>query len=83
MVLKHKDENNDGENGLIPPKITVHSLIGDLRWHLLFYKEDGLSFNVVIFFLFLRLVQRISYNLGWWNSPEFKNTNKIKGKLRH
>lgn len=56
-----------GWNGLEPPPISVRTLLDDLRWHHALYRHDGLPPREVVAFLALRVVQRVSYNLGWYH----------------
>jgi hypothetical protein len=53
-------------NGLEPPPISVAAILGDLRWHAALYREDGLPLRTRIGFLGLRVLQRVSYNAGWF-----------------
>jgi hypothetical protein len=52
--------------GLRPPPIGVGELWRDLSWHRALYAEDGLPVREQLAFLGLRVVQRVSYNLGWY-----------------
>ncbi len=50
---------------LRPPKITLYNLYKDIKWHLKLYRKGNLPLKVRIQFVYLRIVQRISYNKGW------------------
>ena len=52
---------------LKPPKLTVKNIYKDLKWHIRLYKNSELSFRTICIFIFLRMTQRIFYNLGWKN----------------
>ncbi|WP_395845347.1 hypothetical protein [Cystobacter fuscus] len=54
-----------GWRGLHPPPLGPAELWSDLRWHRALYVEDGLPLRQQAMFLALRVVQRVSYNLGW------------------
>jgi hypothetical protein len=53
-------------SGLEPPPISVGMILGDLRWHAALYREDDLPFPTRLGFLGLRVLQRLSYNAGWF-----------------
>lgn len=55
-----------GWEGLRPPTLGVGELWRDLSWHRALYAEDGLPVRERLAFLGLRVVQRVSYNLGWY-----------------
>ncbi|WP_257450038.1 hypothetical protein [Archangium lipolyticum] len=48
-----------------PPPLGLTELWRDLSWHRALYAEDGLPLRDQLAFLGLRVVQRVSYNLGW------------------
>ena len=50
---------------LRPPRLTIPNLARDLAWHFQLYRRRGLSTERVVAFLLLRIVQRVSYNVGW------------------
>ena len=50
---------------LTPPPLTIKSLVGELRYFNQFYKHLNLTIRIRIVFLSLKLIQRISYNIGW------------------
>jgi hypothetical protein len=52
--------------GLRPPPLGLAELWNDLSWHRALYTEDGLPLRDQLAFLGLRVVQRVSYNLGWY-----------------
>lgn len=53
-------------NGLEPPPISVSEILGDIRWHATLYRQDGLPLPTRLGFLGLRVLQRVSYNAGWF-----------------
>lgn len=52
--------------GLTPPAATPGMILRDLRWHGRIYQEDGLPRRDRVTFLFLRVLQRVAYSVGWW-----------------
>ena len=52
--------------GVAPPAATPGIILRDLRWHGRIYPEDGLPRRDRIRFLFLRVLQRVAYSVGWW-----------------
>lgn len=50
---------------LKPPKLTFKNIYKDLEWHIRLYQKSRLSFLTIVVFVFLRLSQRLFYNLGW------------------
>jgi hypothetical protein len=53
-------------NGLAPPPLSLRELVDDIRWHAALYRHDRLAIATQLGFLGLRVVQRVTYNLGWW-----------------
>jgi hypothetical protein len=51
--------------GLRPPSALPGAIYRDLQWHLALYREDGLTWRERLVFAALRVVQRVTYNLGW------------------
>ncbi len=50
---------------LSPPRLTPQNIYKDLEWHIRLYRESELSFRTIVVFVFLRMSQRLFYNLGW------------------
>ena len=53
-------------NGLEPPPILPGEILDELRWHAALYRQDGLPLFTRLRFLGLRVLQRVSYNAGWY-----------------
>lgn len=58
--------SGDGPPGLDPPSARPSEILSDLRWHDRIYRMEGLDWRTRVAFLSLRVVQRLAYNLGWW-----------------
>lgn len=52
--------------GLDPPAATPAAIWEDLRWHNRIYRMEGLDNQTRLGFLALRIVQRMAYNVGWY-----------------
>ncbi|MCH8907590.1 MAG: hypothetical protein IH840_10910 [Candidatus Heimdallarchaeota archaeon] len=50
---------------LQPPKLSVVTLHRDLKFHYRYYRMKNIPISQRLLLLGLRLMQRISYNLGW------------------
>ncbi len=55
-----------GFDTLRPPGLTPGNLARDLLWELGQCRAARLALPSVAGFLLLRILQRIAYNLGWW-----------------
>ena len=50
---------------LKPPRLTLRNMAMDLKWHIWLYKKSRLKYKDILFFVVLRVFQRVFYNLGW------------------
>jgi len=65
LRLFRRTKSLQSSQGLAPPPASSLAIFHDLRWHWRLYAEDELPWRDRFFFFFLRVVQRIAYNLGW------------------
>jgi len=50
---------------LRPPELTLKNTYKDIEWHIHLYRKSGLSFLIIVAFIFFRIFQHVFYNLGW------------------
>lgn len=48
-----------------PPKLSLATLLADLRWQLALYRADRLPIRMVAGFLMLRILHLVQYHRGW------------------
>ena len=67
LIDDHSEVNSPSwtYDTLRPPKLTLYNVWKDLTWHYRRYKSHDLGTRTIIGFLLLRMLQRISYNVGW------------------
>lgn len=54
-------------NELVPPRLSLRAISADLLADWRIYQRERVPFRDRLVFLFLRVSQRIAYNLGWNN----------------
>lgn len=67
--ITHKREGENGNcwDGMKPPRVTLTSIYYDFKWNYKLYQVDGLPFTKRIVFGFIKILQIISYNKGWYS----------------
>ncbi|MFQ6059884.1 MAG: hypothetical protein ACE5KV_01120 [Thermoplasmata archaeon] len=67
VIDDHSEVNSSSwtYDTLRPPKLTPYNTWKDLTWHYRRYRSRRLDIKTIILFLLLRMIQRISYNVGW------------------
>lgn len=70
LILNEKNGMELSYDFLKPPKITLNYVLNQFRFYYSIYRAEKLSISEITQFMIIRLIQRISYNFGWFQQSK-------------